>query len=344
MTTKGTDRSETVQPDPPASIPARMRAITQDRYGGPDVLELREVEVPTPAEEQVLIHVRAASLNVYDWHMTTGTPYMVRAVAGLTRPKQPIPGADLAGVVVAVGPNVSRFRVGDAVYGEVGGAFAEYAIAKEKHLSGKPPGVSFDQAAATPMAALTALQGLRDVGDLQTGQRVLINGASGGVGTFAVQIAKALGAEVTAVCSTAKVQQARTLGADHVIDYTRDDFTTTERDYDVLFDNVGNRPWSETSKVLKPSGIHVTITGPKHRIMGPMRAMLWRKMRSSFGSKRFAWFTAASKGEDLEFLAGLLESGEVVPTIEKTYPLEQMPDALRYLNEGHAHGKLVIHV
>lgn len=325
--------------------PKRMRAIVQDRYGLPDVLELREVTTPIPDDDQVLIRVVAASLNIYDWHMTTGTPYMARAVAGLTKPKNPIPGADVAGVVEAVGENVSQFLAGDEVFGDIGsGALAEYAVADEKRITHKPPGVTFKQAAAVPLAGLTALQGLRDVGGIEAGQKVLINGASGGVGTFAVQIAKSLGAEVTAVCSTTKVDMVRSLGADHVIDYTIEDFVDTERDYDILFDNAGNRPWSETSRVLTPDGINVTTTGPKHRWLGPFRHLLARKLASMFGSKRMTWFTAQMKREDLEFLAGLLESGAVVPVIEETYLLEQAPEALRYLGEGHARGKLAITV
>ena len=273
--------------------PARMRAIVQDVYGLPDVLELHDVDVPTPDDDQVLIEVVASSLNIYDWHMTTGTPYMARAVAGLTRPKHPVPGADVAGVVVSVGKDVSDIAVGDEVFGDIGyGAFAEYALAKPGSIAPKPANVTFEQAAAAPLAALTALQGLRDVGGIQPGQRVLVNGASGGVGTYAVQIARALGAEVTAVCSTSKVETARSLGADHVIDYTKDDYVATEQGYDILFDNAGNRPWSQTSRVLKPGGINVTITGPKHAWLGPFRNLLWRKLASRFGNKRMTWFTA----------------------------------------------------
>lgn len=340
--------TERIQPSRPTSqtgheIPLRMRAIVQDRYGSPDVLELRDVALPAPGEGQVLIRVEAASLNMYDSHMTTGMPFMARTVAGLTKPKRPVPGADVAGTVVAVGGGVTRLVPGDDVFGEIGsGAFAEYAVAKERALVPKPKGITFEQAAAVPMAGLTALQGLRDVGGLAAGQRVIVNGASGGVGTFAVQIAKALGGEVTAVCSTAKVDTARTIGADQVVDYTRDDYTVTQRDYDVLFDNVGNRPWWETSRVLAPGGINVTITGPKHAILGPFRNLLVRKLASRFTPKRFSWFTAQVKPEDLEFLAGLVQRGEVAPVIEATYPLERVPDALRHLNEGHAHGKLVL--
>ncbi|MGI9528655.1 MAG: NAD(P)-dependent alcohol dehydrogenase, partial [Acidimicrobiia bacterium] len=229
--------------DTTATIPATMRAIVQSGYGSSDVLEVQDVPTPTPGDEQVLIKVEASSLNIYDHHMISGTPAMVRAVAGFRTPKNPIPGADVAGTVVAVGKDVNQWKVGDEVFGDIGaGAFAEYAVGKEKAIARMPEGVAFEVAATVPLAALTALQGLRDIAGLQSGQKVIINGASGGVGTFAVQIAKALGGEVTAVCSTQKVDAARSIGADTVIDYTADDYTATERDVDVLFDNAGNRP------------------------------------------------------------------------------------------------------
>jgi NADPH:quinone reductase-like Zn-dependent oxidoreductase len=322
-----------------------MKAIVQDRYGKPDVLELREVATPEPAADQVLIRVRASSLNMYDWHMTSGTPYMARAQAGLRVPKDPIPGADVAGVVEAVGADVTGFAPGDEVFGCVGsGALAELVCATERQIAAKPGTVDFEQAAAVPLAGVTALQGLRDVGGLQSGQQVLVNGASGGVGTFAVQIAKPLGATVTAVCSTAKVDMIRSIGADHVIDYTREDFTETERGYDVLFDNVGDRPWSETKRVLAEGGIDVAVTGPKHRLLGPVRELIFRKAAAAFDSRRFAWFISSIKPDDLEYLAGLLASGAVAPVIEATYPLERTAEALWYLGEGHAAGKLVITV
>lgn len=327
------------------SIPSTMRAIVQDRYGGPDVLELREVATPIPGDGQVLIRVKAASLNIYDHHLTTGTPYLVRSMAGWVKPKNPIPGVDVAGVVAAVGGNVTGLAVGDEVFGEIGsGAFAEYALAKPGNIAPKPDEAEFEAVAAVPMAGLTALQGLRDFGGLQAGQRVIVNGASGGVGTFAVQIAKALGAEVTAVCSTAKMETARSIGAGKVIDYTSSDYTETERGYHLLFDNAGNRPWSETSRVLTEDGINVTVTGPKHPVMGPFRNLAARRALSWFGSKRFTWFAATVRREDLDFLAGLLTSGEVVPVIEHRYPLERVPDALRHLTRGHAAGKLVVQV
>jgi NADPH:quinone reductase-like Zn-dependent oxidoreductase len=325
------------------SIPSTMRAILQDRYGRSDVLQVREVATPILGDDQVLIRAKAASLNIYDHHMTTGTPYLARSVGGWGKPKNPIPGADLAGVVVAVGANVTGLAVGYEVFGEVGyGAFAEYAVADPKRLARIPAGVGFEAAAATPMAGLTALQGLRDHGGLVAGRRVIVNGASGGVGTFAVQIARALGAEVTAVCSTTKLETARSLGAAKVIDYTTSDFTETERGYDLLFDNAGYRPWSETSRVLAEGGINVSVTGPKHALMGPYRNFLVRKLLSTFGSKRFTWFTAAVDKGDLEFLAGLLASGALAPVIERRFPLEGVPEALHYLSQGHAAGKLVI--
>ena len=263
--------------------------------------------------------------------------------AGLTRPKNPVPGADVAGVVERAGNKVTRFRAGDEVFGDIGyGAWAGYAVAAENRLSAKPAETSFQQAAAVPLAAITALQGLRDKGGITAGDKVLVNGASGGVGTFAVQIARSFGAQVTAVCSTAKVDMVRSIGAEHVIDYTKDDYTQTERGYDILFDNAGNRPWSETSRVLAPDGINVSVTGPKHACLGPFRHLLARKLASTVGGKRMTWFTAQMKPEDLDFLAGLLASGDVVPVIERAYPLEDTADALRYLGGGHALGKLVI--
>jgi NADPH:quinone reductase-like Zn-dependent oxidoreductase len=325
--------------------PSSMRAIVQDRYGSPDVLELRDLPVPTPTEDQVLIRVVASSLNIYDVHMTTGKPYMARMVAGLTTPKHPVPGADVAGVIEQVGANVTQWKPGDEVFGDIGmGAFAEYATARPTAIAAKPANISFTDAAAVPLAALTALQGLRDVGGLVAGQKVLVNGASGGVGTFAVQIAKALGAEVTAVCSTGKVEMVASIGADRVVDYTKDDFTTTERGYDLVFDNVGDRSWPSTSRVLAPSGITVAVTGPKHALMGPMRNFVVRKVMSMPGGKRMTWFTAHVDQEDLEFLAGLLESGAIRPVIEATHPLERVPEALAYLSRGHALGKLAITV
>lgn len=320
-----------------------MKAMVQERYGGPDVLELRERERPQPAAGEVLLAVRAASLNMYDWHMMTGYPLVARLQAGLGRPRHPIPGADVAGTVVTVGEGVSGLQSGDDVFGFIGsGGLAEYVCAAETKLVLIPSGVTFEQAAATPLAGITALEGLQDVGGLRRGQRVLVNGASGGVGTFAVQIAKALGAEVTAVCSTRKVGLVTSLGAERVIDYTREDFLRSERGYNVVFDNVGDRPWSQIRRVLAPDGVAVQVTGPKHRLAGPVRELIFRKAESMFDSRRFAWFTAAMRRDHLEASATFLASGEVKPAIEETYPLEKAPEAFHYLGEGHVAGKLVL--
>jgi len=325
------------------SVPDKMRAIVQDRYGNADVLKLREIDTPVPLEDRVLIRIVASSLNMYDVHLTTGLPLLARVSAGLVRPKNPVPGSDLAGVVAQVGANVTDFAPGDAVFGAIGsGSFAEYAVAGAKNLAHKPDSVSFEHAASIPLAGTTALQALRDVGGLQSGRRVVINGASGGVGTFAVQIAKALGAEVAAVCSTTKVDIVRSLGADHVVDYTRQDYTEKLHDYDLLLDNAGNRPWSETKRVLSQRGTQVTITGPKYRVMGPIRLFVFRKVASRFDSRRFAWLTAHMKREDVETLGHFLATGVVTPMIERTYPLARVPEGIRYLSEGHSVGKLVV--
>jgi NADPH:quinone reductase-like Zn-dependent oxidoreductase len=325
------------------SRPNLMTAVTQARYGTPEVLELRQIPVPEPGTDEVLVRVRAASLNMYDWHMTTGLPRMARVSAGLRRPKHAVPGADVSGVVEATGVGVTRFAVGDEVMGEIGhGAFAEYAAAPQGRLVHKPAGVTFEQAAAVPMAGLTALQGLRDRGRLVAGQRVLVNGASGGVGTFAVMIARALGAQVTAVCSTTKVEMVRELGAHRVIDYTVADYTELVRDQHVLFDNVGDRGWRTTSRVLAPGGVNVTVTGPKHGWFGPMRELVVRKVASLRSGKRFTNVVAAARTEDLDTLAQLVASGQVLPVIERTWPLAGTPDALAHIGEGHARGKHVI--
>jgi NADPH:quinone reductase-like Zn-dependent oxidoreductase len=325
------------------TIPARMRAIVQDRYGNPDVMELAEVDTPLPGADAVLVRIVASSLNMFDVHMTTGLPLLARLSAGLIKPKHRIPGSDLAGIVTQVGANVTDFSVGDAVFGAIGcGAFAEYAAVPSRALAHKPDSVSFDKAASSPLAGTTALQALRDVGGLQPGQRVVVNGASGGVGTFAVQIAKALGAQVAAVCSTTKVDVVRALGADHVIDYMRQDYTEELEGYDLLLDNAGDRPWSETKRVLSRAGVQVTITGPKHRVMGPFRLLVFRKLMSGLDSRRFSWFTAQMKRDDIETLGGFLATETVAPMIERTYTLARIPDGLRYLSEGHAVGKLVV--
>ena len=320
-----------------------MKAWQRARYGAPhDVLELSDVPEPAPADDQVLVRVEAVSVNPADWHPLVGTPYLVRPSEGWLRPKQSSIGTDAAGTVEAVGSAVSRFRPGDGVFGGFAGAFAEYAVGREQNLVEKPAGVSFEHAAAVPTAALTALQGLRDKGALQAGEHVLVNGASGGVGTYAVQIAKALGAEVTAVCSTRNVDTIREIGADHVVDYTKDDFTVAGEAYDVLLDNVGNRPLRRCRRVLKPNGRYVMVSGPKGRVLGPLVRIVRALVLFRFGSRKATFFIAQFGTDDLSYLAELLADGDVTPVIERTYRLEGVPDALAHLGEGHARGKLVV--
>lgn len=323
-----------------------MKAIVYDKYGSPDVLQLREVDKPVLNDNEVLVRIRAASLNPYDWHFMTGLPYVGRISMGLLKPKCSGLGADLAGEVEAVGKNVAQFRPGDEVYGEViGGAFAEYACVSEEAVAHKPANLTFEQAAAAPMVGLTALQGLRDIGRIAPGREVLINGASGGVGTFAVQIAKVFGAEVTGVCSTRNVDLVRSIGADQVVDYTQADFTRGTQRYDLMFDLVGNRSLSECRRVLSRKGIYVACFGqPDHRWLGPMGRLLGMAMLSPFVSHELVtWVTKLSK-DDLLHLKELLEAGKVTPVIDRMYPLSEVPDALRYLEEGHARGKVVINV
>ena len=322
-----------------------MNAIVQDRFGPPDVLELREVDQPRPGDGEVLVAVRAASVNPADWYAMTGTPWVARAQLGLRRPRSGRLGIDLAGEVVAVGADVTRFSPGDAVFGTGDGTLAESVAVAEGTLALKPARLSFEQAAAVPVAALTALQGLRDKGRLQPGQRVLVNGASGGVGTFAVQVAKALGAEVTAVCSTRNVEAARSLGADRVVDYTREDFTGTGPRHDLLLDVAGSRPWPACRRVLTPQGRLVMVGAPKgSRLLGPLGHIAAVRLASLRASQQVVFFISRSTGEDLTALAELLERGAVTPCVERTYPLAEAANALRCLGEGHARGKLVVTV
>jgi NADPH:quinone reductase-like Zn-dependent oxidoreductase len=317
-----------------------------ERYGSPDVLELREVAVPDVADDRVLVRVRAASLNVEDWHMLTGTPYLARLLVGLRKPKREVLGMDFAGSVESVGSNVKRFQPGDEVFGGARGTFAEYVVVhQDRAVVTKPAKVTFEQAAAVPVAAITALQGLRDRGQIQAGSRVLINGASGGVGTFAVQIAKSFGAEVTSVCSTRNVESVRSLGADHVIDYTKEDFTRGDRCYDLLFDVAGNRSWADCKRVLDKTAILVVVGGPKrNRWIGPLGHMVGRRLASLRGGRRAVWFLARITSADLLVLRELLEGGKVSPVIDRQYDLSELREAFRYLGEGHARGKVVITV
>ena len=322
-----------------------MRAIVYKSYGSPDVLQCQEVEKPTAGDDQVLVKVRAASVNPLDWHYMRGTPYLVRMGTGLRRPKDARLGVDVAGQVETVGRNVTRFRPGDEVFGVARGAFAEYVSASETKLALKPANLTFERAAAVPIAAFTALQGLRDKGRIQPGQKVLINGAAGGVGTFAVQIAKAFGAEVTGVCSTRNVEMVRSIGADHVIDYTRGDFTRSGPSYDLILDSVGNHSLSDLRRVLTPEGTLVLVGGPdKGRWLGPLADVLEAVVLSRFVSQKILPFLAHSSKDDLIVMKELLETGKVTPVIDRSYSLRDVPDAIRYLEEGHARGKVVIAV
>jgi NADPH:quinone reductase-like Zn-dependent oxidoreductase len=318
-----------------------MKAAVQRRYRS---LTLEEVEKPEPAAGQVLVRVRASSLNAYDWYAFTGCPYVARPVTGLRAPKTSDAGLDFAGVVESVGEGVADFAEGMEVFGSHAGAFAEYVIA-DKAIERKPANCSFEEAAAVGIAGLTALQGLRDHGAVQAGSRVLVNGASGGVGTFAVQVAKALGAHVDAVCSTQNVEQARELGADRVFDYTREDFTRGGERYDVLFDNAGNRSWRSMRRVLAPGGTVVLVGGPRRRrVLGPLGHIARTLLASKLDRRRAVFFVAKPNREDLATLRGLIEAGQVRPVIERRYELAQIGDAVRAMGEGHVRGKLVVTV
>jgi len=314
-----------------------MKAIIYERYGSPDVLELRDIDKPAVTEGGVLVRVRAASANPYDWHFMRGKPLFARAMFGWLRPKAHGLGADLAGEVEAVGKDVTRFRPGDAVFGEAAGSFAEYTCVPESTLARKPANLSFEQAAAVPMAAVTALQGLRDRGKIQAGQKVLVLGASGGVGTFAVQIAKSFGAEVTGVCSTRNVERVRSIGADHVVDYTRDDFTRGTTRYDLMLDTVGSRSLRECRRVLTAKAIYVHVGGRMARVLA-------LPVVSPFVSQNLVQLVAKRNKDDLEILSGLIEAGKITPVIDRTYKLSETRDAIRYLEGGHARGKIVITV
>jgi NADPH:quinone reductase-like Zn-dependent oxidoreductase len=323
-----------------------VKAAIRGRFGPPVVVELREIDKPVPEDNEVLVRVRAASLNMADWYDVAGKPYVGRMQMGLRKPKTDRLGVDYAGTVEAVGKDVTEFRPGDEVFGGRNGAFAEYVCVREdRGVVPKPASLTFEQAAAVPVAALTALQGLRDKGKLQSGQKVLINGASGGVGTFAVQIAKALGAEVTGVCSTRNVDIARSLGADHVIDYTQEDFTRSDRRYDLMLDIAGSRSWSECRRVLNPKATVVIVGGPKtNRLIGPLDHVVKLCLAGLRSSQKVLFFITKFNKADMVVLRELLESGKVTPVIDRRYELSDIADALRYLGEGHAQGKIVLAV
>ena len=319
-----------------------MKAIVYYSYGSPDVLEFKEVEKPVPKENEVLIKVRAASVNPLEWHFMRGKPYFMRLMGiGLLKPKNNILGVDIAGRVEAVGRNVKRFQPGDEVFGgsNSGGGYADYACVDEDRLAPKPKGTTFEEAAAIPIAAITALQGLRDKGEIQSGQKVLINGAGGGVGTFAVQIAKSFGAEVTGVCSTEKLEMVSSLGADRVIDYTQEDFTENGERYDLIFDAAAYRLISDYKRALSPNGIYVMIGGSMSLMFRIMFSGPWLSMT---GSKKFFVLMAKITDKDLVFLKELFEAGKVKSIIDRRYPLSEVAEAIRYLEEGHARGKAVI--
>jgi NADPH:quinone reductase-like Zn-dependent oxidoreductase len=327
-----------------------MKAIRFDRYGPPDVLELRDVDMPAVGDDEVLVRVRAASVNPLDWHFMRGLPYMVRMLAGLSRPRPSAGrlGADMAGSVEAVGKNAAGFQPGDEVFGglEDRGTLAEYiSVHHDGVILPKPAGLTFEQAASVPVAAVTALQALRDKGRVQPGQKVLVNGASGGVGTFTVQIAKAFGAEVTGVCSTRNVEMVASIGADRVIDYTREDFTQARRQYDLVVDIAGNRRLAETGRVLVPKGVLVAVGGPnKGRWIGPLGRSVKIALLSPAVSQRLTFFLAHQNKTDLAVLRELLETGKVTPVVDRTYPLSEVAEAIGYLEAGHATGKVAVTV
>ena len=321
-----------------------MRAIVHKRYGRPNVLELHEVERPVPGDDQVLVRVHASSVNPVEWYGVTG-PYFTRFGSGLRRPKETRVGADLAGRVEAVGKKVKELQPGDDVFGVSGGSWAEYACAPAERLAPKPASLSFEEAAAVPVAGITALQALRDKGRVQPGQMVLINGASGGVGTFAVQLAKAFGAEVTGVCSTRNLELARSLGADRVIDYTKEDFTKSGEHHDLMLDIAGSRSFFELRLVLTPEATVVVVGGRMtYRGLGPLPHLAGTFLKSRGRSQTVTFFVAQITTEDLTVLGELLETGKVKPVIDRTYPLNDAAEALAYLGERHARGKVVITV
>ena len=323
-----------------------MKAIVRDTYGSADILELRDIDKPEIADDEVLVRVHAAGVDRGVWHIMTGLPYPIRLAGyGLRAPKTPVLGADVAGVVQAVGTDVTRFQPGDEVFGIGKGTFAEYARAPENKLAPKPANLTFEQAAVLAISGLTALQGLRDRGKVKPGQKVLIIGASGGVGTYAVQLAKAFGAEVAAVCSTAKVDMVRSLGADRVIDYTQEDFAVQEQRYDVILDIGGNPPLSRLRRALAPKGTLVIAGGETDgRWLGGTDRQLRALLLSRFISQKLTTFISSENHQDMLVLKEFIESGKVTPVIDRSYPLCEAPEAIRYLEQGHARGKVAITV
>ena len=321
-----------------------MKAIVRTKYGSPDILELLEVNKPDPKDNQVLVRVHAAAVNPLDWHILRGEPFLVRLMGfGLLKPKHQILGADMAGRVEAVGKNVTRFKVGDEVFGSSMGGFAEYACVREDKLVLKPEPMTFEQAAAVPIAGLTALQGLRDYGRIQAGHSVLINGASGGVGTFAVQIARALGAHVTGVCSGPNLELVRSIGADHVIDYTKEEFWRSGKEYDLILDNAAFQSIRKSLHALQPKGVYVLVGGSSSTA-SILQSLILNPLISRMKGRKLVSFIASVSQPDLAVLKELLEAGKVVPVIDRKYSLSEVPQAIRYVEEGHTRGKVVITV
>ena len=333
------------EPAPAISAGAeRMNAIVYRCYGSADVLNLEEVEKPVPGDYEVLVKIKAASVNPLDWHYMRGSPYIMRLIgAGIGKPEDTRLGVDFAGTVEAVGSGVTGFKPGDDVFGGASGAFAEYVtIAEGRGLVLKPANISFEQAASAPIAAITALQGLRDKGQIQPGQKVLINGASGGVGTFAVQIAKSLGAEVTAVCSGRNEEMVRSIGADYVINYKQEDYTNSGQQYDLILDMVGNHSLSKNRRVMTPGGRLIIVGGAKGDWIGPLKSPIKAMMYSPFVDQEFIMFIANMRKQDLADIGELMKSGKVTPVIDRSYSLGEVPSAIRYSEEGHARGKIII--
>jgi NADPH:quinone reductase-like Zn-dependent oxidoreductase len=348
MTQPATKTDQASPGQPQLAEAETMKAIVQDAYGSTDVLELREIEQPLPTDNEVLVRVHAAGLHRGDWHVMTGLPYLIRFVVpslGLRKPKVLVRGMDVAGLVEAIGKDVTRFQPGDAVFGWCDGAFAEYASAPEDQLAAKPPNLSFEQAAAVPISGFAALQGLRDVGEVQAGQQVLVIGAAGGVGSFAVQLAKAFGAQVTGMASTSQLDVVRSLGAHEVIDYTREDVTDGTHRWDLILDTAGRRTLSQLRRALTPKGTLVIVGGEGGgRWMGGFLRNLRAPVLSRFVGQRLRMLASKERKEDLETLRELIEDGKLTPRIGRTYPLREVPEAMQALEAGHTRGKLVITV
>ncbi len=334
---------------PPAATLANnadpMQAVVYRCYGSPEVLQLESIEKPAPADNEVLVKIKAAAVNPLDWHYMRGSPYIMRLGTGLGAPDETRLGVDFAGTIEAVGRSVKQFKPGDDVFGGRTGAFAEYVtMTEDRALALKPANVSFEQAASVPIAAITALQALRDKGQLKPGQKVLINGASGGVGTFAVQIARAIGAEVTGVCSARNAEMVRSIGADHAIDYKQENYTENGQHYDLIIDMVGNHSLSDNRRVLTPEGIFVIVGGGKGNWLGPLLGPIKAFIYSPFVGQEFSLLLAQMRKDDLQTLAELMETGQVVPVIDRRYSLSEVPAAIRYSEEGHARGKIIINL